>query len=75
MNSLALIFRDSKTLRFTKYLDVEAEPYYQIFCSYYPWQPPLDQPNLKHCEDEESTSDYSISDSSVEIAAEEESEG
>lgn len=64
MNSLALIFRDSKTLRFTKYLDSEAKPFYQVFCTYQQWQPPSDQPGLKHCLDE-SSSDESVSEEEV----------
>ncbi|KAK6625642.1 hypothetical protein RUM43_005941 [Polyplax serrata] len=56
MNCLALVFRDAKTLRFTKYLPAEAEPFFQIFCTYYQWRPSVDQPDLRHCAEE---SDFS----------------
>ncbi|KAK6644087.1 hypothetical protein RUM43_000353 [Polyplax serrata] len=56
MNCLALVFRDAKTLRFTKYLPAGAEPFFQIFCTYYQRRPSVDQPDLRHCAEE---SDFS----------------
>lgn len=50
MNSLALIYRDTKTLRFMKYLSATSKPFYQISCTYRPWSPPSDNPNLRHCD-------------------------
>lgn len=50
MNSLALIYRDTKTLKFVKYLDAKAKSFYQISCTYRSWSPPPDKPELRHCE-------------------------